>query len=176
MRFRSLGLRKSSTGRAAGCSLLFGSLLLPFLLEARAANPFAEGVRPTQPLSPPEEQGAFRLPEGFEIQLVASEPEIAKPMNMAFDAKGRLWVTVTREYPFPVPLGQPSRDEIVILEDFDGSGHARKVSTFADGLNIPIGLYPYRTSGISRTRMEMAGRINGTACSGPWVGNGIPMA
>jgi putative heme-binding domain-containing protein len=143
MRFRSLCSHPSSTRRAVGCSLLFGSLLLPLLLEARAADPFAEGVRPTQPLSPVEEQAAFRLPEGFEIQLVASEPDIAKPMNMAFDARGRLWVTVTREYPFPVPLGQPSRDEIVILEDFDGSGHARKVSTFADGLNIPIGLYPY---------------------------------
>ena len=35
----------------------------------------------------------LHVPPGFEIQLVASEPDIHKPMNMAFDDRGRLWVT-----------------------------------------------------------------------------------
>ena len=46
-------------------------------------NPFAAGVRNTEPLSPAQERQAFELPPGFEIELVASEPDISKPMNMA---------------------------------------------------------------------------------------------
>ena len=91
--------------------------------------------------APAEQQKLFRLPEGFEIQLVASEPEIAKPMNMAFDDRGRLWLTDTVEYPFPAE-GRKGRDTVKILEDFDENGKARKVTTFAEGLNIPMGVLP----------------------------------
>lgn len=100
-------------------------------------------MRPTEPLTPEEQQKRFILPPGFEIQLVAAEPDISKPMNLAFDTRGRLWVTDSLEYPFPAPLDQKGRDTIRVLEDSDGDGRADKVTTFADGLNIPIGLYPY---------------------------------
>src|SRR5204863_9692378 len=116
---------------------------------AYAADPFAEGVRPTEPLSPEDELKAFRVPEGFEMQLVAAEPDLRKPMNMAFDAKGRLWLTESREYPFPVQPGKPARDTIRVLEDFDATGRARKVTIFAEGLNIPIGIYPYKNGCIA---------------------------
>ncbi len=43
----------------------------------------------------------FHLPLGFEIQLVAAEPEIQKPMNVAFDSAGRVWVTGSMLYPWP---------------------------------------------------------------------------
>ena len=109
---------------------------------AHAADPFSEGVRTTPWLSPEDEQKKFKLPPGFEIQLVAAEPDIIKPMNMAFDARGRLWVTVTREYPYAAPLDKPGRDAIKILEDTNGDGKADKITTFADGLNIPTGIYP----------------------------------
>ena len=120
---------------------------LPFLaLMAPAAapvDPFAEGVRPTDPLTPSAQQRTFRLPPGFEIDLVASEPQIAKPMNMAFDARGRLWVTTSYEYPFPKKPGEAARDSIKIFEDKDGDGRYETVITFADNLNIPIGILPY---------------------------------
>ena len=119
-----------------------------WLAEA-AIDPFAEGVRPTDPVSAEEQAKTFKLPPGFKVDLVAAEPEIQKPMNMAFDAKGRLWVTTSREYPFPAPLDKPGRDSIKVLEDFDESGRARKVTTFAEGLNIPIGVYPYKNGVIA---------------------------
>src|SRR5215470_4197539 len=73
-------------------------------------DPFADVIRKTDPLTPEQERKTFHLPPGFEIQLVASEPKIGKPMNMAFDAKGRLWITQSREYPFPVlPVEKPGR-------------------------------------------------------------------
>ena len=109
---------------------------------ASAADPFEDYVRATPRRTPEEARKMFRLPPGFEIQLFASEPDILKPMNMAFDARGRLWVTMTREYPYPVPVGQKGRDLIKILEDTDNDGRADRITTFADGLNIPIGIYP----------------------------------
>ena len=77
------------------------------------------------------------------MQLVAAEPDINKPMNLAFDAKGRLWVTTSIEYPFAAPTNKPGRDRIMIFEDFGPDGRARKVTEFAGGLNIPIGIYPF---------------------------------
>ena len=100
-------------------------------------------VRASEPLSPADQLPTFQLPDGFEIQLVAAEPDIQKPMNLAFDARGRLWVSGSVEYPFAAE-GRPGRDEIRVLEDRDGDGRFETVTTFADGLNIPIGIYPYR--------------------------------
>lgn len=121
------------------------SIVLVALLTsvpALASDPFADYVRRTDPLTPDQQQQTFTLPEGFQIRLVAAEPEIAKPMNLAFDARGRLWVTETRLYPFPAKDDAAKKDCIKILEDTDGDGRAERITTFADNLNIPIGLLP----------------------------------
>lgn len=123
--------------------VLAGAFLLPVTAAAQD-DPFAAGVRPTPWLKPEEEQKLFKLPGGFEIQLVAAEPDIQKPLNMAFDEKGRIWVTCSVEYPYAAPLDKPGRDSIRVLEDTDGDGRFEKVSIFADGLNIPIGIYPWK--------------------------------
>src|SRR5436190_247924 len=107
-------------------------------------DPFAAGVRTTPRLSPAEEQKQFKLPPGFEINLVAAEPDIQKPLNMAFDERGRIWLTCTVEYPYAAPPDRPAKDSIKILEDTDGDGRYEKVTTFADGLNIPMGIYPWK--------------------------------
>ncbi len=99
----------------------------------------AKHIRTTEALTPDKEKAAFTLPPGFEIQLFASEPDIGKPMNMAFDAQGRMWVTQSNEYPFPDTTGN-TKDKISILEDTDGDGRADKFTVFADSLNIPIGI------------------------------------
>jgi glucose/arabinose dehydrogenase len=87
------------------------------------------------------------VPPGFEVQLVASEPDIDKPMNLAFDARGRLWVTHSREYPIAAARGA-GRDRVSILEDTTGDGRADRFTTFADSLNIPIGIEPMRDGAI----------------------------
>jgi putative heme-binding domain-containing protein len=99
-------------------------------------------VAETPPLAPAEEQTKFHLPPGFEIQLVAQEPEIHKPMNLAFDARGRLWVTHSLEYPFAAENDEKARDAVTVLSEFDANGLAQKVERFAEHLNIPIGLLP----------------------------------
>lgn len=104
-------------------------------------------VATTPHLSPDDERRAFKLPPGFEAQLVAAEPDIQKPMNIAFDSRGRLWVTSTIEYPYPAK-DRPGRDCIKILDDIGQDGRARKITTFAHGLNIPIGVLPYEDGAI----------------------------
>ncbi len=100
---------------------------------------FTRHIRTTEPLPPEQERLSLRVPEGFEVQLFAAEPDIAKPLNMSFDTKGRMWVTSSYEYPFP-DTTEKARDKISILEDTDGDGSADVIKTFADGLNIPIGI------------------------------------
>ncbi|WP_417734226.1 c-type cytochrome [Rosistilla oblonga] len=112
-----------------------------------------------QPSPPPADQQRerFRLPPGFEIQLVVSDPEIGQPMNLNFDARGRLWVTHSVEYPYPA-AGEgvqpdrgkftgggdhPPRDRLSIVE-IGPTGNASQVTHFVDGLNIPIGQTPLK--------------------------------
>jgi putative heme-binding domain-containing protein len=88
-----------------------------------------------------EEMASFELPEGFEINLFASDPMIAKPVQMNWDADGRLWLVSSRLYPHIEP-GQRSDDKILVLEDTNDDGKADKSTEFADGLLIPTGLMP----------------------------------
>ena len=118
--------------------LILTSLLSVFPISV----PAQETVSSAPPRTPAEEKASFHLPEGFEAQLVVAEPEIHKPLNIAFDDRGRLWVTETLEYPFPAAPGTTPRDGVKILSDFGPDGRAGKVETFATGLNIPIGILP----------------------------------
>lgn len=122
----------------------FGAGLLIFAAQAKAADkdPYAELVAATGPLSPSEQHKKFRLPTGFVIELIAAEPDIKKPMNLNFDARGRLFVSDSLEYPFPAKPGVTPRDSIRVVEDTNRDGTFDRVSTFADGLNIPIGVVP----------------------------------
>lgn len=82
----------------------------------------------------------FTVPEGYEVNLFASEKDfpLAKPVAMSFDTRGRLWVATMPTYPQYIP-GVPVHDKIVILEDTDGDGRADKHTVFADNLYLPLG-------------------------------------
>jgi putative heme-binding domain-containing protein len=110
---------------------------------------FNESIRPTDARTPEEEWMGFKLPPGFEIQLFASEPDIQKPMNMQFDAKGRMWLTQSFDYPFPAAPGNKGKDRLTILEDTDHDGKADKFTVVNDTLNIPIGILPLTDGAIN---------------------------
>ncbi|MDP7293108.1 MAG: GDSL-type esterase/lipase family protein [Verrucomicrobiota bacterium] len=104
---------------------------LPPTTQSRGANRL---------LSPKDELGEFEVDPRFEVNLFASEtdfPDLACPIQMRWDARGRLWVSCSTTYPHVYPGNEPN-DKIVILEDTDGDGRADTSSVFADDLQIPL--------------------------------------
>lgn len=93
-------------------------------------------------LSPDEFIKTCTLPPGFELKLFADEkqfPELAKPVQMTFDNKGRLWVSTMPSYPQWKPGDPKPSDKLVILEDRDNDGKADKLTVFYDKLHCPTG-------------------------------------
>ena len=98
--------------------------------------------RPIEFLSVDQALKHFDMPEGYHIDLFASEsefPDLRNPMQMSWDSKGRLWVAVAPTYPHYKPGDPKPNDKILIFEDLDGDGRADRQKVFADGLHIPIG-------------------------------------
>jgi putative heme-binding domain-containing protein len=127
------------------------------------SDPYGSHISRTEPRSPEDERRGFRLPPGFDIELVAAEPDIRKPININFDDRGRLWVTESVEYPIPAEDGSQPRDSVRILRNFNDQGLAQESITFADGLNIPIGILPVTRGAIVYSiptiqRLEAASR------------------
>lgn len=84
----------------------------------------------------------LKVPAGYKIELFASEeefPDLAKPMQMSFDNRGRLWIAAMPSYPHYRPGDPKPNDKILILEDTNGDGKADKQTVFADGLHLPLG-------------------------------------
>ena len=133
-------------GRCRAVGVAFVVLMLASAVGAQNRN--RRLIPEDAPRLPQEQQKLFHLPPGFRIELVASEPAIGKPINLNFDAKGRLFVTTSVEYPFAPPPDREPRDAIRMVTDTDGDGLPETVTTFADALNIPIGVTP-----IPATRM-----------------------
>jgi putative membrane-bound dehydrogenase-like protein len=114
---------------------------VPNYLPGKKWGTVGEPIRRMQkPLTPAESMKHMHLPEGFEVQLYAAEPDIARPIAMAWDERGRLWIAETVDYPNNLqPPGQ-GHDRIKICEDTDGDGKADKFTIFADKLSIPTSL------------------------------------
>ncbi|MEZ4701049.1 MAG: GDSL-type esterase/lipase family protein [Rhodothermales bacterium] len=84
----------------------------------------------------------LKVPPGYQIDLFASEvefPDLANPVQISFDNKGRLWVAVMPTYPAWKPGDPKPNDKLLIFEDTDNDGKADKQTVFADHLNIPVG-------------------------------------
>jgi len=110
-------------------------------LPNRPANPpHKVFISPQRPLSPAEERASFTLPEGFEIQLVAAEPDIQKPMQLAFDERGRLLASCSRDYPLGPKEGEAPGDSVFLIEVDGTTGAATSISTFSSGYNICSGI------------------------------------
>jgi putative membrane-bound dehydrogenase-like protein len=121
--------------------LAAGFVALAFLGSALAQQPViphAQDKPPGPALSPEEAIAKMTVPEGFSVELVASEPNLVNPVAFTFDEQGRIWVAESLEYPRKSP--GKGEDRIKLLEDTDGDGAADKFTIFADGLNIPSGI------------------------------------
>ncbi len=96
-------------------------------------------------LSGEEAISKMTLAKGLKINLFADEkmfPELSKPVQMAWDTKGRLWVAAWPNYPHWKPK-EEMNDKLLIFEDTDGDGKADKMTVFADHLTNPTGFEFY---------------------------------
>ena len=119
-------------------------IALSLFVSLIGAPQTAHAQRDLKVIPPPDpelERETFILPEGFEVNLFAADPAIAKPIQMNFDPQGRLWIASSEVYPQIKP-GQEATDRILVLEDLDGDGVSDKTHVFTEGLLIPTGVAP----------------------------------
>ena len=116
----------------------------------------------SQGFSPDDAVKRMTVADGFEVQVVASEPLVRQPVCIEFDDRGRLWVIQYLQYPNPAglkrlqvdrysrtkydrvpeppPFGPRGADRITILSDSDGDGRMDQGRDFVQGLNLATGL------------------------------------
>ncbi|MCO8123901.1 FG-GAP-like repeat-containing protein [Stieleria sp. TO1_6] len=103
------------------------------ITAGRDQSKYAEGLSPQQAVE------KMLVPDGFSVDLIASEPELTQPIAMCFDARGRIWVIEGHTYPTKAPDGQ-GKDRIVIFTDTNGDGTFDSKQLFAEGLNLASGI------------------------------------
>ncbi|RED94626.1 DUF7133 domain-containing protein [Marinoscillum furvescens] len=99
---------------------------------------------PSTFLSPEESMKTFYLPEGYRVELVASEPMIDEPVAIAWDGDGRMYVSEMNTYMQDVDGSGTKRSisKIRLLEDLDGDGKMDKSTIFIDSLLLPRMILP----------------------------------
>jgi putative membrane-bound dehydrogenase-like protein len=127
-----------------------------------AALLVSAGLMSAQTLPPDAAIKRMKVPDGFEVKLVAAEPMVRQPLSISFDDRGRVWVIQYLQYPTPAglkaikvdqylrtvydrvpeppPRGPKGVDRITILSDFDSDGRAHRAKDFVTGLNLCSGM------------------------------------
>jgi putative membrane-bound dehydrogenase-like protein len=118
-----------------------GELFVP---PTRFGNPEQNYSEPEELryLTPEESIAAMTVPAGYEVKLFASErefPELAKPCQLNFDNRGRLWAGCMPTYPQWRPGDPLPNDRLLIFEDENGDGRADRCKVFYDKLQCPTG-------------------------------------
>lgn len=130
--------------------------ILTFLSLIPVGPAFAQGYAPQEAVR------HMKVPDGFRVNLVASEPEVRKPVTITFDGRGRMWVIQYLQYPNPnglkpikvdqylrttydrvpdpPPKGPKGADRITIFSDPDETGRYRRSKDFVGDLNLASGM------------------------------------
>jgi len=113
---------------------LFILCLLGSVLLNAADQQLVNTQEITTPLTKPVDAvKGISLPEGFRVQLSASEPDVRQPIAMAWDSRGRLWIAECYTYAESrVNFDLRLKDRILIFEDSDNDGVFDKRTVFWD--------------------------------------------
>ncbi len=96
------------------------------------------------PKSPQDSLACLQIEPGFQVELVAAEPLVKDPVQVAFDERGDLYAIEYGDYPEGPPDGQDPLSRIVMLEDTNGDGIYDRRHVFAEHLNFAHSFMPYR--------------------------------
>lgn len=118
---------------------------VPFYPAGKSWGTIEPGERKMQlPLSAEESLQQMVVPEGFHPELVMAEPQFSgKPIAMTWDARGRMWLCETSDYPNELTHNEAGKDRIRVCEDRDADGKIDHSTIFAEGLSIPTSLTFY---------------------------------
>lgn len=121
-----------------------GALMASAMAQSNAfPEPHDSGRPASPPLSPVQSAASFHVPEGFQVNLFAGEPDVRQPIAMAFDLRGRLWVAENYTYAENgVHFATNLLDRIVILADTDRDGRADARKVFWDRASILTSVEP----------------------------------
>lgn len=114
------------------------------LIERRIEELQKETQAEGKPLNAEDALRSIRVPEGFRVELIASEPLIKDPINVAFSPDGSAWVVEMADY----PLGSGEGGRVKRLRDIDGNGTLDSVELFLKGLSFPTSVMPWRDGAI----------------------------
>ena len=122
-------------------------LTVALLVSMAVASLAAEGFPRVPPTPPEKAEATFETLHGFRMELIAAEPLVASPVDLAYDEDGRAYVVEMRDYPYPeeknaAPTVFPGT--VRLLEDADGDGKFDKATIFADQLAWPTSVCCYK--------------------------------
>jgi len=131
---------------AADATLIFSEISEPKLDPLVVKKGRDDGKRTGIIKKVAEQMEEFTVADGYKVNLFASEedfPELRNPVQITFDARGRLWVVTMPSFPHTVP-GLTPPDKILILEDTDQDGKADKSTVYMEGLDAVDGVAFHR--------------------------------
>lgn len=143
------------TGAFAGVAIAAAGAAVPVAKLAGAAEPSPQELSfpRVAPKEPSEALETFEVLDGFQMQLVASEPLVADPVDIAYDENGLAYVVQMSGYPhvdkaadepFTEQTDQPVVGSVRLLKDTDGDGRYDESFLFAENLSWPAGIALYR--------------------------------
>ena len=93
-----------------------------------------------QPQSPFDSMASIHVREGYEVQLVASEPQVLDPVAIDWGPDGKLWVVEMADYPLGIDGNGKPGGRVRFLEDQDDDGYYETSQVFAEDLSFPNGI------------------------------------
>lgn len=111
---------------------------------ARVREVFEESAPEERPLNAEQAIASMRVPDGFKIELVASEPLVQDPINIAFSPDGSVWIVEMSDY----PQGSDRGGRIKRLQDTDGDGKLDRADLFLEGLSFPTSVVAWKAGAI----------------------------
>ena len=97
-------------------------------------------TNPSHEVPPEQALATFQLAEGFQIEMIASEPLVSDPVAMEIDEFGRMYVVEMHGY----PLDKSGSGKIKLLSDTNGDGKMDDSKVFAEGLMLPTGVMRWK--------------------------------
>ena len=151
----------------SGFLLVFTSL---FFISAPTTEKI-QSIPPDRVKTPEEELAGFKVPEGFVVELVASERDgIINPVDLTFDDAGRLWTQTARMYPLDPVADIQWNDLLKLMDDPEAQRNHPSFKRILD-------LYQGKTKGTDQVLIISGLYGNSSAKVNVWAdGLTIPMS